>query len=88
MSQLKLRRELDEYMAKRVKKTRTNEKESIFARREYGERHITLTEQDIQALNSSGRSSVVIVDSEEQTFFTNLHDRVMDFFRKKKQPDD
>ena len=77
-----LRKDLDEYLSHRMRKPK--EKKSLkdfFVKKEFKERHVTVNEEQIQALSDSETSIVIL--KPEPNFFRVLHDKIMAFFKKK-----
>jgi len=85
MRQQRLRKDLDEYMSRRVvKEPKRSYIKDFFHRREFSEKHMTISEHQIQSLENSHQHDVVIVES-EPNFFKTLHDRIMSWFKDKKK---
>ncbi len=85
MTQMKLRKELDEYMEKRTtKQPSKNFIKDYFKRREFSEKHKTIGEHQIQSLGELHQQDVVILEP-EPNFFRMLHDKILDFFRGSKK---
>ena len=85
MRQQRLRKDLDEYMSRRVtKEPKRSFIKDFFHRREFSEKHMTISEHQIQSLQNSHQHGVVIVES-EPNFFKVLHDRIMSWLGKKKK---
>ncbi len=85
MSQMKLRKDLDEYMEKRsTKQPSKNIIKDYLKRREFAEKHKSIGEHQIQSLGEFHQQDVVILEP-EPNFFRMLHDRIMGLFRGKKK---
>ncbi len=88
MRQLRIRKELDEYLSRRNNNDNKPVKaKDIFKRKQFQERHATIKEQDINAFGSPNGNGVVVIRTEEPNFFSMLHDRIMNSFRKKNKKD-
>ena len=81
MRHLKLRKDIDEYMSRRAtKELKRNIIKDFFHRREFAEKHMTISENQIESLQNSDSQSVVIVDG-EPNFFKVTHDKIMSWFK-------
>lgn len=83
MRQHRLRKDLDEYLSKRTKKEPRNSFiKNFFHKKEFQEKHLTISEHQIEYIQNSDNNSVVIVEN-EPNFFNMLHKKIINFFKKK-----
>jgi len=81
MRQYHLRKDMDEYLSHKMKpKKKKFSFKDYFVRKEYKEKHVTVNEEQIQALSDSESSIVVL--KKEPNFFKVLHDKIMSLFKK------
>jgi len=81
MRQYHLRKDMDEYLSHKMKpKKKKFSIKDYFVRKEYKEKHVTVNDEQIQALSDSESSIVVL--KKEPNFFKVLHDKIMSLFKK------